>query len=66
PDVQMTRLMKRNRLDALEARRRIDAQPPLAAKRERADRVIDNSGTLEQTRQQVVTAWNDLLTGAPA
>lgn len=27
PDVQMTRLMRRNRLDALEARRRIDAQP---------------------------------------
>lgn len=61
PDVQMTRLMRRNRLDALEARRRIDAQPPMEAKRQQADRVIDNSGTLEETRRQVVSAWNAML-----
>jgi len=61
PDVQMTRLMRRNRLDALEARRRIDAQPPMEAKRQWADRVIDNSGTLEETRRQVVSAWNAML-----
>lgn len=61
PDVQMTRLMNRNKLDALEARRRIDAQPPLAAKLDRADRVIDNSGSLLETRTQVIAAWNDLL-----
>lgn len=61
PDVQMTRLMIRNKLDVLEARRRIDAQPPIAAKLERADRVIDNSGSLDDTHLQVIAAWNDLL-----
>ncbi|MGC4190848.1 MAG: dephospho-CoA kinase [Thermomicrobiales bacterium] len=61
PDVQMTRLMKRNTIDELEARRRIEAQPPIRTKAERADRVIDNSGTLDETRRQVLAAWNDLL-----
>ncbi|MGN6484830.1 MAG: dephospho-CoA kinase [Thermomicrobiales bacterium] len=61
PDVQMTRLMIRNRIDASEARRRIEAQPPMAAKLARADRVIDNSGTLDELRMQVGSAWNDLI-----
>lgn len=61
PNVQMTRLMNRNRIHEDEARRRIEAQPQLAAKLARADRVIDNSGTLDETRVQVISAWNDLL-----
>ena len=57
--------MKRNTLTAEEARRRVAAQPPLADKLARADRVIDNSGTIEQTREQVQHAWHALPISAP-
>lgn len=60
PDEQVTRLMNRNTLSPEEARRRVDAQPPLAEKLARADLVIDNSGTIEQTREQVIAAWKTL------
>jgi len=60
PDEQVTRLMKRNTLSAVEARRRVAAQPPLTEKLARADLVIDNSGTIEQTREQVERAWQNL------
>lgn len=60
PDEQVTRLMKRNTLSAVEARRRVAAQPPLEEKLARADVVIDNSGTIEQTREQVERAWQNL------
>lgn len=59
-EVQMTRLMERNRLPAEEARRRIEAQPPMAPKLARADRVIDNSGTLEETMAQVDAGWREI------
>jgi dephospho-CoA kinase len=59
-DEQVTRLMKRNTLSAEEARRRVAAQPPLAEKLARADLVIDNSGTIERTREQVIDAWRNL------
>lgn len=60
-ECQVTRLMIRNRLTEEEARRRVAAQPPLEAKLERADRVIDNNGTKAETREQVVRGWNALL-----
>lgn len=44
--------------------RRIRAQPPQAEKVARADVVIDNSGTLDETWRQVKSAW-DRLTGEP-
>jgi len=50
---QLRRLTERDGLSETEARRRIAAQMPLDAKRSIADDVIDNSGTLEQTRRQV-------------
>jgi dephospho-CoA kinase len=64
PDEQVTRLMRRNTLSAGEARRRVAAQPPLAEKLARADVVIDNSGTIEQTREQVERAWRNLPASA--
>ena len=64
PEVQVQRLMKRNRLNALEARRRVHAQPPLEPKLRRADLVIDNSGTIEELEEQVDRAWNALLPNA--
>jgi dephospho-CoA kinase len=60
PEIQMQRLMKRNKLDADEARRRVAAQPPLEPKRRRADLVIDNSGSLPELQEQVNRAWRDL------
>ena len=60
PNLQVTRLMNRNRLDALEAKRRVDAQAPMEPKLARADFVIDNSGSLDETRRQVDAAWQAL------
>jgi len=57
---QIERVMARNKVDQAEAERRIDAQPPQAEKVARADLVIDNSGTLEETREQVLAAWQRL------
>jgi dephospho-CoA kinase len=59
-DVQMTRLVDRNTLSTEEARRRIEAQPPMAPKLRRADRVIDNSGSLEETMAQVDAGWRGI------
>lgn len=50
---QKKRLQKRNKLSMEEATLRINAQMPLIDKIERADFVIDNSGPLEKTRDQV-------------
>lgn len=50
---QVQRLMARNQLSENAARQRIAAQLPIESKKARADAVIDNSGTLEQTHNQV-------------
>jgi dephospho-CoA kinase len=60
-EVQVTRLQKRNRLSVLEARRRVDAQPPMGPKLARADRVIDNSGDIDETLAQVDAGWREIL-----
>ncbi len=57
PATQRARLIERDGLMPEDADRRIAAQMALQSKRERADRVIDNGGTLEETRRQVVQAW---------
>lgn len=62
---QMHRLMAERGLSKGEAEARIDAQEALQENVERADVVIDNSGSLETTRAQVVTAW-EKITGHPA
>jgi dephospho-CoA kinase len=51
--VQIERTMARDACTAEEAERRIAAQLPIDEKRKMADHVIDNSGTVEQTRTQV-------------
>lgn len=47
-----------------EVSRRMAAQLPEAEKIEAADYVIDNSGSLEQTRDQVQRVWTSLYTQA--
>jgi dephospho-CoA kinase len=53
PETELRRLHERDGLTEEEARQRIAAQMPLDEKRARADVVIDNSGSREDTRRQV-------------
>jgi dephospho-CoA kinase len=56
-DVQLQRLMSDRHMSEAEARQRIEAQPPQSEKIKRATVVIDNSGSLEETRRQVAAAF---------
>ena len=53
PEIQLRRVMDRDRLSEAEARRRIDAQLPIDDKVERADFVIRTDGSFEDTHRQV-------------
>ena len=57
-DVQLRRLVEQRGLSEDEARARLAAQPPLAPKLEMATEVINNSGSLDDLRQQVTAAWH--------
>jgi dephospho-CoA kinase len=52
-ELQLQRLMSRNHLDSDEATRRMQSQLSIKKKKELADFVIDNSGTIEETEKQV-------------
>jgi len=56
---QLRRLTDRDGMPRDEALRRIDSQMPAAEKAARADVLIDNSGTPDQTRIQVDAAWEE-------
>ncbi len=53
-DVQIKRLMARDKISEEQARSRLDAQLDIDEKKKLADLVIDNSGSLEHTREQVL------------
>ncbi|RZI48656.1 dephospho-CoA kinase [Lactococcus kimchii] len=55
-EIQLERLMARNHFTKEEAKKRIDAQMPLAQKRKFADRILDNSGSLEMLKKQIEEA----------
>jgi dephospho-CoA kinase len=57
PEQQLQRLISRDRLSREGARQRIAAQMPQQQKVERADYVIDNSGSAAATRQQIDALW---------
>lgn len=59
-ETQISRLMTRNGLSQEEAEKRIAAQLSLQEKRKRADVLIDNNGSLEETRQQLRDALQKL------
>ena len=59
-ETQLSRLMTRNSLSQEEAEKRIAAQLSLREKRKRADVLIDNNGSLEETRQQLRDALQKL------
>jgi dephospho-CoA kinase len=63
-DVQIERTMARDACTSEEAERRIAAQLPIDEKREMADQIIDNSGSVEETRAQVIALVKQLTKGA--
>jgi len=58
---QLKRLIKRNNLSEKEALQKIKSQIPLKEKIEIADYVIDNSNSLDKTREQVEKIWENLI-----
>jgi dephospho-CoA kinase len=56
-DVQLERLVIRRKMSVLDAKQRIDAQPPQEEKTSAADVVIDNAGSVEDTWKQVYDNW---------
>jgi dephospho-CoA kinase len=61
-EIQIERIMARNKVDRAEAERRIEAQPPQEEKVARADLVIDNSSSLDDLYRHVYRAWKQLTT----
>ena len=59
-ETQLSRLMARNALSQEEAEKRIAAQLSLQEKRKRADVLIDNNGSLEETLRQIRDALQKL------
>ncbi len=60
PEMQLKRLCERDNLTAGEALARLQAQLPLEQKKEYADAIIDNNGTVENTRRQVDRFWSEI------
>lgn len=60
-ELRVQRLMARDGLEHDAATRRLAAQLDQRAKADLADYVIDNSGSLEQTRAQVDAVWRALV-----
>jgi dephospho-CoA kinase len=63
---QIERLCERDSIDESAARARLAAQLPLADKLAVADWVVDNGGSLEQTRAQVEAVWRQVQERARA
>lgn len=61
PEEQLKRLMARDRLSEERARQRMESQMPQQQKLERADYVIDNSGSVAETLKQIDTLWPQWL-----
>lgn len=59
---QLERLVRTRGYSSQEAEMRVDAQSPQERKVERAHVVLDNSGTLDELREQVEQAWDALTT----
>jgi len=60
PAEQLRRLMARNGYTRPEAEARLASQMSIDAKLARADIVIDNRGTIEETRRRVAAVWEEL------
>ena len=65
-ELEYERLIARNNLDPEEAWARIKAQPPVEEKLPLVDEIIDNSGSLDETRRQVRAAYERFCKQFPA
>lgn len=61
PQQQLSRLMARSNYNIETAQARIDAQMPIDEKKEYADIIIDNSGSVQQLTEQFEYFWSELL-----
>lgn len=61
PEQQVARLVAQRGMSEAEVRRRMAAQSPVEPKLALADVVIDNSGSIEETWEQVKAAWARIL-----
>ena len=61
PEIQLARLMQKRGMTEAAARQRITAQPSQEEKMMRADVVIRNVGSFEDTWRQVSTGWKSLF-----
>src|SRR5690606_18646708 len=59
---QLKRLMERNGLPEQEAKARIASQLPMVVKEEGADEVLDNNGSVEDTKRQLMRILDNWLT----
>ena len=60
-EIQLERVMRRDKLSKLETQQRLAAQMSLDTKAERADYLINNSQGLSETKAQVQTLWNQWM-----
>lgn len=60
-ETQLKRLMDRNHYSLEEAKRRIESQIPLDEKAHRADVVINNCGSIQETISSATKYFNDIL-----
>ncbi len=59
-ELQVERLVKRDRISRARAAEILAAQWPIDQKKELADYIVDNSGSLEDTERQVKEIWKRL------
>ncbi|WP_416151467.1 dephospho-CoA kinase [Salipaludibacillus sp. HK11] len=57
--IQLDRLSKRNKFSLEEAKKRINSQLPIDEKKQYASYIIDNAGTRDETRHQVMQLLNN-------
>jgi dephospho-CoA kinase len=58
--VQIQRLVKRDRISLEMARAMVSAQMSIEKKRAYADYCLNNSGTIEETKKQVLRVWGEV------
>ncbi len=59
--IRRERIRARDFLDECQIDQRIAAQIPVSEKAKQADFVIENTGTMEQTKQKINQIWNEIV-----
>ncbi len=59
-EIQLQRIIDRDKISYKDALRKIESQMPLEEKLKYADRVINTDKTLKDTEKKVISFWNDI------